>query len=70
MPRYKLIGYIGIYAITDCFLGWANIFLEGRVGIRPGSDQHFIVTFSIFSLCRSTSFCTAAAVSSTALSLL
>ena len=42
MQWHNLIGYIGIHAIiTDFFLGWANIFLEGRVGISPGSDHAF-----------------------------
>ena len=42
MPGHKVIGYTGIHVIiTDFFLGWANIFLEGRVDIRPGSDHAF-----------------------------
>ena len=58
--------------ITDFFLGWTNAFSEGRVGCKSDSDHAFysIVTFSIFSFCRSTLLCTAAALSSTALFLL
>ena len=43
-----------------------------REGLVAGLavTMHFIVTFSIFSFCRCSSFCTAAAVSTTALFLL
>ena len=55
MPGHKLIGYIGVQVIMiNFFLGSANIFWRGGLIARLAMTMHFIVTFSIFSLCQST----------------
>ena len=48
-PGHKLEDYVGIHVIiTDFFLDWANIFLEGRVSCRPGSDHAFYCDVFLF----------------------